>query len=315
MELTPPTGSEFLRAISDSVAALAERAASSVLRVRALRPDRAGTGSAVLIGAEGIAMTSAHVVADSVAVELAEHSGATAVADVLGVDAATDLAVLRAPSLPAPPLPFGDSGNLRLGEMVLAVGAPLGLEGSVSLGIVSALGREIRSPSGHRIEGVIQTDAAVNPGNSGGPLVDASGRVVGINTASVLAAQGVSFAVPSNTARHVLGEILAHGRVRRGRLGVHALSAWASSAALARAGLRPGAVVLVRDVEPGSPAARAGLRPGDAIVSIGETRIGSPDDLHRALGSASVGVSHRLQVLRGGALVELSVVPALAPSA
>ncbi len=316
MEPARPPESEFLRTISDAFAALAERVAASVVQVRVLGPDRRGIGggSGSFVGDEGTVLTSAHVVGGAIGVEVVDRGGTAALADVVGIDVGTDLAVLRAPSVAAPPLPFGDSSNLRIGELVLAVGSPLGFDGSVSHGIVSALGRSMRSPSGRLIEGVIQTDAAVNPGNSGGPLVDATGAIVGVNAATIMRAQGVSFAVPSNTARLVLGEILAHGRVRRGYLGVRAETAWAAPPLLASAGLKGSAVVLVRDVEPGSPAEKAGLRPRDAVAAIGGTRVESADDLHRALGAATVGVSQELVVLRGRGFLRLQAVPALAPA-
>ena len=315
MAATSPSGGEFLRAISDSIAALAEHVAPSVLHVRALRPGAGiGTGSGVIVRDGGIALTNAHVIAGAIGVEVVERTAEAGVADVVGADEATDLAVLRVPGRSAPPLPFGDSSNLRLGELVLAVGSPLGLDGSATLGIVSARGRSMRSPSGRLIEGVIQTDAAVNPGNSGGPLVDASGAVVGINTASVLRAQGVSFAIPSNTARFVLDQVLAHGRVRRGYLGIRGEPIWVTPGILEGGGFRAGWAVRVRGVEVESPADRAGLRPGDAIAALGETRVESPDDLHRALGGSTVGVVLELTVVRDGRLERLRVVPALAPS-
>ncbi|MCI0589952.1 MAG: trypsin-like peptidase domain-containing protein [Planctomycetes bacterium] len=316
MDPDRPPESEFLRTISDAFAALAERVAASVVQVRVLGPGRRGIGggSGSFVGEGGTVLTSAHVVGGAVGVEVVDRGGTAALADVVGIDVGTDLAVLRAAPVAGPPLPFGDSSNLRIGELVLAVGSPLGFEGSVSHGIVSALGRSMRSPSGRLIEGVIQTDAAVNPGNSGGPLVDAAGAIVGVNAATIMRAQGVSFAVPSNTARVVLSEVLAHGRVRRGYLGVRAQTAWAPAAILAGASLKAGAVVLVREVEPGSPAERAGLRPGDAVAAIGGTRVESADDLHRALGAATVGVAQELVVLRGRNVLTLRAVPSLAPA-
>ncbi len=214
----------ILNALSDEVAALAERLGPSLIHVRALREVRGGLaqGSGVVVDADGHALTNSHVVSGASALEVELGDGQSVLADLVGDDPASDLALLRLPracALPAAEL--GDSNGLRVGDVALAMGSPLGLARTVTLGIVSALGRTLASQlPGRRIEGVIQTDAPLNPGNSGGPLCDGRGTVVGINTAVVAGAQGLCFAVPSNTAAYVKNEILAHGRVRRAWLGL-----------------------------------------------------------------------------------------------
>jgi S1-C subfamily serine protease len=217
----------LLNSLSDEVASIVETVSPAVVHVRAIgAPGRSGrsgsaSGSGVLVSPEGEILTNSHVVRGAAAVEAELADGRTLIADVAGDDPATDLArLVVAGGAPLPWAPLGDSNVLRVGDFAIAVGSPLGLARTVTLGIVSALGRTLRGEGGRAIEGVIQTDAPLNPGNSGGPLLDGSGRVVGINTAIVLGAQGLCFAVPSNTASFVLAQFRAHGRVRRAWLGI-----------------------------------------------------------------------------------------------
>jgi len=307
----------LLQSLSDQVASVVDAASPAVLHVRTLRAGRrpSGGGSGLLITSDGYALTNSHVVHGAIGVEVELGDGRTSLADVVGDDPSTDLALLRvaADELPRA-LELGDSNALRVGDAAIAVGCPFGLARTVTMGIVSALGRSLASPTGRRIEGVIQTDALLNPGNSGGPLLDADGRVVGVNTALVAGAQGLCFAVPSNTARFVLGEFLRHGRVRRAYLGLHAEEVLLPAAIARRHDLGANRGVLVRVVQDGSPAAAAGLRAGDVLVSFGEGRIETVADLHRLLSGEAIGHAATLRLVRGGELVALEIEPREAPA-
>ncbi|MEZ5966995.1 MAG: trypsin-like peptidase domain-containing protein [Planctomycetota bacterium] len=303
-------GMSVLRAFSDEVARLVELVRPAVLHVRTMRAGRRGLGggSAVLVTPDGFALTNSHVVHGADGVEVTLHDGTTAVVDVVGSDPITDVAVLRVPRS-THSAPLGDSNALRVGETVVAVGSPLGLAHTVTLGVVSALGRTLPSPSGRLIDGVIQTDAPLNPGNSGGPLVNADGFVVGINTA-IAPGQGLCFAVPANTAQFVLGEILRHGRVRRARLGVAAEEVWLAQVLAQRLDLPHNRGIAVRSVEPGSPASRAGLRVGDVLVRVNQQPLCSIADLHRVLDGTAIDKDMEVYVLRAGNLERLLVRPA-----
>jgi S1-C subfamily serine protease len=273
-------------------------------------PPRGG-GSGFIFTPDGLLLTNSHVVQHVRRPKVTLLDGRTTTADLVGDDPDTDLAVLRIGlegSSAAPCLRFGDSARVKPGQVVVAIGNPYGFQHSVTSGVVSALGRSLRGRAGRLIEDVIQTDAALNPGNSGGPLVSTAGLVVGVNTAMIVHAQGLAFAVASNTARFVVSALLREGRVRRSAIGVtgqtvaiprrvaHALSLAVSSG------------VLATDVEAGSPAAAAGLRPGDVVVSIGDVRAGGVDDLHRYLTADQIGVPSPVTIVRGNARRQLTVV-------
>jgi S1-C subfamily serine protease len=230
--------------------------------------------------------------------------------DVVGDDPDTDLAVIRLGATGLPVVELGDSGALRPGQLVIAIGNPLGFQATVTAGVVSALGRSMRAQSGRLIEGIIQTDAALNPGNSGGPLVDSRGRVVGINMAVIAGAQGICFAVPVNTARFVIPRLIREGRVRRSWIGIAGQSIHLSRRRVQLSRLSGEAAVLVTEVAPDGPAARAGLQPRDIIVQIGDTTVVSVDDLQRLLTDELIGRSTQVVVLRDGALRTFVVVPA-----
>ncbi len=301
----------LLRGISDEVASVVEKVGPAVLHVSTLRERGGGSGSGVLVTPDGYALTNSHVVAGAHAVEAALADGRTLLADVVGSDPATDLAILRLQDEKGlAHAALGDSNALRVGDFAIAVGSPFGLARTVTAGIVSALGRTLRSEDGGRlIEGVIQTDAPLNPGNSGGPLLDAEGRVVGINTAIFFPAQGLCFSVPSNTASFVIGEILAHGRVRRARLGVAVQEVLFPAAVAREHGLDKGKGVGVQGVENGSPAKRAGLRGGDIIVGLGGKPVQSVADLHRLLDREAIGKPHEVAVLRARKKLTLRIEP------
>jgi S1-C subfamily serine protease len=303
----------LLENLSAEFAALIERVGPAVLHVRTLRETRPAMsgGSGVVVTPDGYALTNHHVVHGATAVEAALSDGRTLVADVVGTDAATDLAVLRLPNDGAFAFaPLGDSNSLRPGAIVLALGSPYGLTWTATAGIVGATGRTIASQAaGRAIEGVIQTDAALNPGNSGGPLLDAGGRVVGINTAVLLDAQGLCFAVPSSTAAFVLSEILRHGRVRRAWLGIGAEEVLVPGPVARANRLDPARGVVVRGIEPGSPAALAGLRRGDVIVSLRGLPARTTADLHRLLDASAIDAPLSLDLLRDGRRLSLVVRP------
>jgi len=303
----------LLASLSAEVAALVDRVGPSVLHIRTLRargPRMAG-GSAVLVSPDGHALTNSHVVRGAAGIEAELPDGRTLLADLVGDDPATDLAVLRlAAPAPLPHASLGDSNATRVGDVVLALGAPFGLARTVTLGLVSALGRTLEGAGGRRIEGVVQTDAPINPGNSGGPLVDDEGRVVGINTATIFPGQGLGFAVPSNTAAFVLAEMLAHGRVRRAFLGVAVEEVLLPRAIASSLGLPASRGVAVQDVEPGSPADAADLRRRDVIVGFAGRAVESVADLHRLLDANAIGVDAPVALLRGERRLTLVVRPA-----
>lgn len=302
----------FLRSLSNEVAAVVEKASGPVIHVHALRDRSPGlaTGSGVIITPDGYALTNSHVVHGASAVEATLAEGDTVLADVIGDDPATDLAVLKVDGARRPHAELADSNALRVGDWVVAVGSPFGLTRTVTAGIVSALGRTLRSEGGRLIEGVIQTDAPLNPGNSGGPLLDADGRVVGINTAIFFPAQGLCFAVPANTASFVLAELLSHGRVRRAFLGVGVEEVFFPSRIARDNNLASARGVALRSVQPGTPAHAAGLERGDILVSLCGKPVESVADLHRLLDRDAIGNPCQVEVLRGGKRLGFTVTPA-----
>jgi S1-C subfamily serine protease len=307
---------------SRTVVSVVERVAPSVASIQVLHrllrrtgsyelreEDALGSGSGFFFSPDGLLLTNSHVVHGASAVEVMLPDGRRFHADPVGSDPDTDVAVLRVAAPDLVPAKLGDSKGLRVGELVIAVGNPFGFQCSVTTGVVSALGRSLRSKSGRLIDGVIQTDAALNPGNSGGPLLNAAGEVVGVNTAIILPAQGICFAIPVNTARFVAEELIRSGRVRRAYLGIGGQDVTLPQAVAESNGLAGRGGVLVLSVEPDSPAAAAALRQGDVVVSIDEAPVGGVDDLHRALVGRYVGRPVRLGVLRRGKAFATEVVP------
>ncbi|MBK8096945.1 MAG: trypsin-like peptidase domain-containing protein [Planctomycetes bacterium] len=301
----------LLRSLSDAVADVVERVRPAVLHLRTLRRGRGGAvGSGFLCGPDGLALTNHHVVDGADAVEATLADGRSLVVDVLGVDAATDLALLRVPERPViAPLDLRDSAGVRVGDTALAIGCPHGLAHSVSIGIVSGIGRSLPSRAGRTIEDVLQTDAPLNPGNSGGPLVDADGRVLGVATAIFFPAQGLCFAVPASTALAVIPELLADGRVVRGFLGVALEGVQFTRDQVERLRWPGYRALVVTSVVPGGPAAVAGVRSGDLLAQIDGRRIVTAGDLHGVLTRASIGRSLPLRLRRGGEWIELVITP------
>lgn len=304
----PADDREALDAYSAAVVAAVETVGPAVVSVGLARrapepwrrrglPEVRGAGSGVLIAPDGYILTNSHVVQGADRIEIRLPDGREMIAEPVGDDPHTDLAVIRVPATGLPSAQLGDSSALRVGQLVIAIGNPLGFQATVTTGVVSALGRTLRAQTGRLIENVIQTDAALNPGSSGGPLVDFRGRVVGINTAIILGSQGICFAIPSNTARWVAGQLIRDGRVRRSYLGV---TGQAVRLPPGVGGPVPTAAVRVVDVQPGTAADAAGLRPGDVILRAGQTPTGSADDLQRVLGRHPVGHPLELEILRDG---------------
>src|SRR6059058_1038838 len=311
-----PREDEVLDAYSSAVTGAAEKVGPAVVSVevrhkveRRGRPARElpGKGSGFVFTPDGFVLTNSHVVHDATRIEVAFADGRPVAADLVGDDPDTDLAVIRVPPVSLTVAEFGDSAALRVGQLVIAIGNPLGFQSTVTAGVVSALGRSFRSVGGRLIDDVIQTDAALNPGNSGGPLVDARGRVVGVNTAVILPAQGICFAVGINTAKFVTGQLIRHGKIRRGRIGVAGQTVPLLRLAQRALGIDGNSGVLVTGVEPDSPAARAGLASGDIIVEFAGSSVTGIDDLHRGLTADRIGVATTVVVLRGAERLELPI--------
>jgi S1-C subfamily serine protease len=273
-------------------------------------PERIGSGSGVLIAPDGYILTNDHVVHNAGRLAVTLTSGATLPATVVGVDPPTDLAVIRAEGSGLPYATLGDSGLLRVGQLTIAIGNPFGFQSTVSTGVVSALGRALRSRAGRLIENIIQHTAPLNPGNSGGPLVDSRGLIVGINTAIIMMAQGIGFSIPSNTAKLVVSQLLTHGRVRRGYLGITAQQRPLSRRAVRFHKLTTDFAVEVVSMIRDSPAAKSDVREGDLIVAINGREVSSVDDLHHFLDEWPAGKPVNLTVIRGQERIEKEVTPA-----
>jgi S1-C subfamily serine protease len=311
---TTPDERPLFDAYSQAVIDVVDRVGPAVVRVETPadreKRQRGGTGSGVVISPDGLVLTNSHVVQGAAAVRLALADTRTVKARVLGDDPHTDLALLRVVddvSLPAARL--GNSKGLRRGQLVVAIGNPLGFESTVTAGVVSALGRSLRSSTGRLIDDVIQTDAALNPGSSGGPLVSSRGEVIGINTAVIAGAQGICFAVASNTASHVVSEIVRHGRVRRAFVGVAGQTVPLSRRLVLALGLTQARGVAIASLEPDGPAAKAGLQPGNIVLALDGEPVTGADDLVRLLGGGRIGTEVTLSVIAGNELRKVVIVP------
>jgi S1-C subfamily serine protease len=302
---------ELLDAYSRAVADAAERVAPSVVHIEARsRRGGGGSGSGFLFTGSGYLLTNSHVVHGAGRVEVTLADGRRLPAEPIGDDPETDLAVVRVHADGLVPAALGDSRALRPGQLAIALGHPFGFQGTVTAGVVSGLGRTLRAKSGRLIDDVLQTDAALNPGNSGGPLINSRGEVIGVNTAVILPAQGLCFAIAINTAKYVAGRLIRDGRVRRSRLGLAAQTLALPVPMVRRLSLAAGTAVLVVGVEPDGPADLAGLEEGDILVALDGRPVAGIDDLHRLLTEERVGVSTPLDVVRGGQPLAIDVVPA-----
>jgi S1-C subfamily serine protease len=284
--------------VSPSVALIEVEQAAPASGPRGRRAPGGGNGSGFVFTPDGLVLTNSHVVNGATRIHATLPDGQRFRADLVGDDPDTDLAVVRLEGQGLPAVALGDSEALRPGQLVVAIGNPYGFQYTVTAGVVSALGRSLRSRSGHLMDGIIQTDAALNPGNSGGPLVNARGEVIGVNTAVILPAQGLCFAIPIQTARRVAGLLIRDGRLRRAWLGVGGQNVPLPRRVAGALRLAAPRGVLVVTIEPGSPAARAGLRERDIVVALDDQPIGTVDDLHRELTEQRIGVRLRLTVIR-----------------
>ena len=317
---------ELLDAYSRTVTAVAEQVSPSVVKIEVQgakppverRPgprrgpeESGGSGSGFVMTPDGYVLTNSHVVSGAKRITAIFPDGTRLPAHVMGDDPPTDIALVRVDGGHLPALQFADSSRLRVGQIAVAVGNPYGFDCTVTAGVVSALGRSLRTKTGHLVDDVIQTDAALNPGNSGGPLVDAQGRVIGVNTAMIMPAQGICFAIAANTAAFVMTKLIHEGKVRRSYLGVAGQNVPLHRRVVRYHGLANESGVFVVNVEPNSPAAHAGLHEGDLIVAFGEKPVAGIDDLHRLLTEEQAGVDLAMTIIRDLKIQTLQVAPTL----
>jgi len=297
---------QLLDAYSEAVVRTVETASPAVVKIEAGR----GGGSGFVFTPDGLLLTNSHVVGHAPSVSVTLADGRSLRGDIVGDDPHTDLAVVRVGGSSLPTLPFGDSRGVRVGQIAIAIGNPFGFQCTVTTGVVSALGRSLRARSGRLIDDVIQTDAALNPGNSGGPLVTTRGEAIGVNTATIMSAQGLCFAIGSNTARFVVSRLIRDGRIRRSYIGVGGQNVPVPRRVVVAHRLATASAVLVVSIERGSPGERSGVREGDLIVAFDGRPLGGVDDLHRLLTDERIGVPAPLTVVRGIELRTVTIVPA-----
>lgn len=312
-----PSDAELLDAYSRTVTAVARKVSEAVVHVKVEKPGRRSrgpqnanaAGSGFIISSDGFIVTNSHVVKGATKIEADLQDGRSFPARLVGDDPATDIAVLQIDAERLSTLSFADSDRLQVGQLAVAIGNPYGFQYTLTAGVVSALGRTLRTESGRLIDDVIQTDAALNPGNSGGPLVDSHGRVIGVNTAVILPAQGLCFAVAANLAQYVVGRLIIDGKVRRGFIGIGGQMVQINQQAANRYQLDTHSGVLVQSVEPDSPAADSGIMQGDVIIAFHGSAVKSIDDLHKLLSEDAIGKTVELTVLRSGRKQRLRVTP------
>jgi S1-C subfamily serine protease len=309
---------ELLDAYSQAVVSVAEAVSPSVVNIEVRhagsrrarsKPETRGSGSGFIFTPDGFVITNSHVVHRAAAIDVTLSDGRRLAGELVGDDPETDLAVVRIEGSNLTPARLGDSKAVKPGQLVIAIGNPYGFQCTVTAGVVSALGRTLRAGSGRLIDDVIQTDAALNPGNSGGPLLTSRSEVIGVNTAVILPAQGLCFAIAINTAKFVAGRLMKEGRVTRSFIGVRGQNIPLHRRIVRFHGLARDGAILVISVEPNSPAERAGLRDGDVIVAFEDQPVSGIDDLHRHLTAEKVGAGVTLTVLRGGSKTILDIVP------
>ena len=317
------TDEDLLDAYSRAVIHVVETVSPTVVNIEVPRgsasgrraPRSGGSGSGFVFTPDGMVLTNSHVVQGALEMKVTLADGTVCSGRMIGDDPETDLAVIRIDANPSTWAALGDSKAVRVGQVVVAIGSPLGFQSTVTSGVVSALGRSLRAQSGRLMDDILQTDAALNPGNSGGPLVTTAGEVVGVNTAAIASAQGLCFAIASNTVRFVASALIREGRIRRSYIGVAGQHAAVPRAHVRAYGLSHASGVLVLSIEKASPAATAGLEPGDVIVAFDGEAVASIDDLHRRLTHERIAVATRVTILRRGRRRELWIIPGEAPLA
>ena len=313
-----PDDSVLLDEYSRTVVAAVERVAPAVVNIEIKQPvngrrgqrEIGGSGSGFMIAPDGFILTNSHVVHHASEITVTLPGGGEYRAQLVGDDPDTDLAVIRIDAPRLQHVRLADSENLRVGQIVIAIGNPLGFQASVTAGVISALGRSMRAQSGRLIDNIIQTDAALNPGNSGGPLVNSAGEVIGVNTAMIRPAQGICFAIASNTARFVAGWLIKEGRIRRSYIGVAGQNVPIHRRIARFYNLPRDTGVLVVSVENDSPATRSGLREGDLIIAFDGTAIGSIHELHKILIGEQIGREATISIIRRTEKLELPIWPA-----
>src|SRR6266481_4555429 len=299
---------------SRTIVGAVDRVAPSVVNIESRAPgSRGGSGSGFIIAPDGFILTNSHVVHGVREIVVNLSDGHESRAQLVGDDPDTDLAVIRIDAAQLSHVRLADSETLRVGQIAIAIGNPLGFQASVTAGVISALGRSMHAQSGRLIDNIIQTDAALNPGNSGGPLVNSAGEVIGVNTAMIRPAQGICFAIASNTAKFVAGWLIRDGRIRRSYIGVAGQNVPLHRRVIRFYNLQVETGVLVVSVEKNSPAEKTGLREGDVIVAFNAKPIGTVHELHKMLVSEQIGIPARLLVIRHTEKLELSILPAESP--
>ena len=327
LEDSQPTDESLLDAYSRAVIDAAERVSPSVVNIdvrKSLRgkepqnyrrpEELRGNGSGFIFTPDGFILTNSHVVHQADKIEVALSDGRRFQADLIGDDPDTDLAVVRINGPNVVPAPLGDSQKIRVGQLVIAIGNPYGFQYTVTSGVISALGRSLRSMSGRLIDNIIQTDAALNPGNSGGPLVTSQGEVIGVNTAMILRAQGICFAIGINTAKFVAGKLIKEGRIKRSYIGLGGQNVQLHRRIVRFHHLPVESGILVLSIEKNSPAQKAGLSEGDVIVGFDGKPISGIDDLHKVLTEEKVGVGTPLTIIRRSEKLVLDIIPEESPS-
>jgi S1-C subfamily serine protease len=309
---------DALDAYSRVIVTVAETLGPAVVNLRPLAGEgnrrSGGSGSGFLFTPDGFLLTNHHVVQGASRIRVRLNDGQEVSGRVIGADPWTDIAVVQADASGLPHALLGESAGLRVGQLVVAIGSPFGFDSTVTAGVISALGRTLRSITGHLVDNVIQTDAALNPGNSGGPLLDSQGRVVGINTAIIQSAQGICFAIPITMAKRLVPQIMQHGRVVRGYLGLHGRDVPVGRHLARQFGLSQESGVEIIALEPGGPATQAGMAEEDLIVALGERPVTSIDDLQKRLAEIPVGIPSEIVLLRQGRRLARFVVPGEYPS-
>jgi S1-C subfamily serine protease len=315
--IASPEDAELLDAYSQTVTNVVENVHDAVVHISVRHSGRngreGGSGSGFAITPDGYVVTNSHVVHDSTEIQVALGGGETYSASLVGDDPDSDLAVIRVNAPHLEHIRFGDSGHLRPGQIAVAIGNPLGFQQTVTAGVISALGRTMRSQSGRLMENIIQTDAALNPGNSGGPLMNSRGEVIGVNTAMIPSAQGICFAIASNTAEFVAAWLIKEGRIRRAWLGIQGQTAPIHPRIARHLGLKQSQGVLILHVEPDSPAGRAGLREGDQLIGFRNNSIAGIDELQRVLVGSEIGRKSEVTVIRHQFQTRVEIIPQETP--